>query len=259
MTGVGGSSPRVGAAHLPDVVYVNRPGNDNEELRYSLRSVAANVPHRRVWIAGYTPKWVKNVHSVPLEPLRDKFDNQYQSLSAALSQPALTDEFYLFNDDMFVVERFDGPLPLYHLGPLRDYVDWCSGIGKNPLNGWLRGMREMVRLLESKGHDAPLCYENHTPILFPRAALQDVIRWRTPHFLPFSYLPLVGVDDPGTRWVDAKAGKLADPLEEGMPFLSTDDDSFERSKVGDHVRGMFTGPCFYEGAPAWTLPDFKED
>lgn len=255
--GVGGSSPRVGAAHLPDVVYINRPGEDNDELRHSLRSVAANVPHRRVWVAGHTPRWVKNVHSVPLRPLPDKFDNQYQSLAAVLSEPDLADEFYLFNDDMYVVERFDGHLPVFHLGPLREYADWCGGIGKNPLNGWLRGMREMVELLERRGHPDPLCYENHTPVRFTRAGLAAAIRWRTPHFLPFSYYPLLNMA-PGEEHVDAKGGRLGDPIDRGMPFLSSEDDSFEHSRIGEHVRGMFQTPCFYEGAPAWTLPDFEE-
>ncbi len=44
----------------PDVVYVVRPGDKNEELRYSIRSVIANLPHRKVWIAGYKPTWLSD-------------------------------------------------------------------------------------------------------------------------------------------------------------------------------------------------------
>jgi hypothetical protein len=50
---------------LPDVVYVVRPGNRNEELRYSLRSIAAHLPHRRVWLAGFCPSWVRNISFIP--------------------------------------------------------------------------------------------------------------------------------------------------------------------------------------------------
>ncbi|MFF3129757.1 hypothetical protein ACFVRD_48125 [Streptomyces sp. NPDC057908] len=47
----------MGDGERPDIVYVVRPWNQNEQLRYSLRTLA-NLPHRRVWIAGYCPTWV---------------------------------------------------------------------------------------------------------------------------------------------------------------------------------------------------------
>jgi len=228
-----------------DVVYVVRPGDDNEELRYSLRSVAANVPHRRVWVAGHCPRWVTGVRRVELPPLPDKFDNQYQSLMAALSQPGLADWFYLFNDDMYVVERFHGDLPTFNLGPLAGYLDYLGSIGKRPLNGWFRGMREMSRLLEARGVSDPLCYEGHVPLLFPKAGLLSAIRARTPHFLPFSYYPLLDLP-PGVLAVDAKGGTLGDPVASGLPFLSSDDDWFGRSSIGDRVRDLFPDPCRYE-------------
>lgn len=243
---MGGPHPDVGAAHLPDVVYVNRPGDDNDELRYSLRSVAANVPHRHVWIAGHVPGWAAGVRGVPLRPLPEKFDNQYQSLHAALSEPGLGDEFYLFNDDMYVVERFDDGLPVLNLGPLREYVAWCGTTKKNQTNRWLRGMREMVGHLEQQGHPDPLCYENHTPLRFTKAALLEAIRWRTPHFLPFSYYPLAGGEPGTTLRVDAKGGKLGDPIAAGMPYLSSEDSTFARSTIGRHVRDLFPDPGIYE-------------
>ena len=52
-----------------DIVYVVRPGDENEALRYSLRSLA-NIPHRTVWIAGYRPKWCYGIVYVP----RDQAD-----------------------------------------------------------------------------------------------------------------------------------------------------------------------------------------
>ena len=88
----------------PDVVYVVRPGDDNEELRYSLRSVAKNAPHRDVWIVGTVPSWTQNVKGLPLTAADEKFANQRQSLTAAAGEKGISDPFVLFNDDMFVME-----------------------------------------------------------------------------------------------------------------------------------------------------------
>ena len=41
-----------------DIVYFVKEWPTNEELHYSLRSVAKNMPHKRVWIFGGHPKGV---------------------------------------------------------------------------------------------------------------------------------------------------------------------------------------------------------
>lgn len=244
---------RVGAAHLPDVLYINRPGDDNDELRYSLRSVAANVPHRKVWVAGHCPWWVKNVEVIELPPCEDRFDNQQQSLLAALAHPGLAEEFYYLNDDHYVVERFDGLLPALHLGPLADYIAWLREIGKRPTSEWFQGLNEMLELLRSWGIEDPLCYETHSPLRFRKSEMRHFAQARTRHFLPTQCYAATDMP-PGVRAVDAKSGKLGCPIDAGMPYLSSDDDTWEHSKIGHHVRAMFPTPCYYEGAPAWTLP-----
>lgn len=235
---------------LPDIVYIVRPGDFNEELRFSLRSVAANVPHRKVWVVGHCPWWVKNVEKVELEPKPDKFDNQHQSLSTVVNTDELADEFYYWNDDIFAVRRFAGLLPTHHLGPLREYVDRLCSLGKNPNNGWLLGMQEMVDLLGSWGIDDPLCYEGHMPLRFRKADMQRFVEHRTRHFLPAQFYAATDMD-PGTLWMDAQPGILGNPLDDpNAPFMSSEDSWFEHSRLGEHVRAMFPTPCVYEGAPA---------
>ena len=50
-----------------DVVIPLKESEDNEELRYVLRSIAANLPHRKVFLAGFKPSWVKNVELISVE------------------------------------------------------------------------------------------------------------------------------------------------------------------------------------------------
>ena len=40
-----------------DIVYNCRPGKQNEELRYSIRSVMENLPHDNLWVVGGKPEW----------------------------------------------------------------------------------------------------------------------------------------------------------------------------------------------------------
>jgi len=105
---------------LPDVVYVVKPGERNNALRYSLRSLA-NLPHRRVIIGGSCPTWVKNVVHVPVPRLsRSKFDSIEANLKAALNDMDITDECTYFNDDFYVMTPLER-MPVLHGGPAIDY------------------------------------------------------------------------------------------------------------------------------------------
>jgi hypothetical protein len=237
-----------GDPRLPDVVYIVRPGDDNEELRYSLRSVAENVPHRKVWVVGHCPWWVQNVERLELEPLTGRFDNQHQSVTTVVARPDLADEFYLWNDDIYATRRFTGLLPTHHLGPLRDYIGLVAGSGKVEENGWLLGMREMFDLLGSWGIADPLCYEGHMPLRFRKADMARFAASRTEHFLPAQFYAATDLD-PGTRWMDAQPGILGDPLvDPDPPFMASNDFWFEHSRLGDYIRDRFATPCVYEGA-----------
>ena len=204
------------------------------------------MPHRKVWIAGHCPWWVENVERIELVPRDDKFDNQHQSMTAAVNHLGLADEFYYWNDDVYAMRRFSGLLPTLHLGPLREYVALLESRGKNAANGWLQGMREMLELLASWGIEDPLCYEGHMPVRFCKADMQRFVKHRTRHFLPASFYAATDLD-PGNLWMDAQPGVLGNPLDEpNPPFLSSDDFWFERSRLGDLVRASFPTPCVYE-------------
>ena len=56
-----------------DYVYTCRQGN-NEELRYSLRSIEHNMPAGRVWVVGYRPDWYIG-DFVQVKDIGSKFEN----------------------------------------------------------------------------------------------------------------------------------------------------------------------------------------
>lgn len=104
---------------LPDVVYVVRPGQNNPALRFSLRSLA-NLPHGRVFVAGYCPSWVRNVTAIPVRKLPSKLNAIENNLRHALRHPELADRCVYFNDDFYVMEPVD-EVPITHGGPVEGY------------------------------------------------------------------------------------------------------------------------------------------
>lgn len=241
------------AKPLLDVVYVVRPGDDNEELRYSLRSVAAHAPHRHVWIVGTVPTWVRGVKALPLVPQPEKFGNQRQSLHAIAARPEISDPFVLFNDDMFVME----PITEWHTWHLDTIEEHFGGPIGNvlPDHPWMFAVWNTYKWMGTQGHPNPLYYENHTPLLYDKTRLAEVLS-TYPHDRPFvvnGTYPITGAGGEGEWGANAKlayegARSLIASLNLGMPYLSTEDESFRLEVLGEHIRNTFPKPGPYEEA-----------
>lgn len=226
---------------LPDLLYVIGPGSSgHEELRHSLRSVAKNLPHRKVWIVGSVPDWTRNVEEINLEPHPEKFPNQRQSLTVAVDQQDLSDNFILMNDDMFVIEPVSD-LPCFHLGPSSAHLEFLDSVGKD--NDWVDAVRATAEWFGD-----PNCYECHIPLLFSRERLRAVLR-AYPKDRPFAAGEVYEAARAGSEGVLGHCVKVTrQPLAEklGTPFLSSDDRSFAKGEVGRYVRSLFPEKCRYE-------------
>lgn len=237
-----------------DVVYPVRPGDDNEELRYSLRSLV-NLPHRNVWIVGHCPPWVRDVWVLETDPQPEKWANLIQSLSIACRCEEISDEITLFNDDMFVIRQIAGPeLPVFHLGSLAGYITSTLDAGRNPNDSWLRGLQNTLAAMTAWGFDSPLAYESHQPMPYRRAELARLLQRADRH--PFLWnsayeatsgprgerganVKITGLDE---QALDDKIAALASD----QPYLSTDDRSFRHGAVGRYIRDLFDAPGDYE-------------
>jgi hypothetical protein len=235
---------------LPDVVYVVRPG-ENEELRYSLRSVAANLPHRRVFVAGTVLPWLRNVVGIPLDPMPEKFSNQRQSLTAAVGRDDLSSSFVLLNDDHFVCESVPSTaLPTFHRGPVADYA-----VRQEEADQWLVLNDWWDAVKATAGWALPRCpdlcaYECHTPLMFHKARLARVLT-EYPTDRPFAVgmtYSLTGAGGPGRSGLNVKcANDFEFAMKWGVsPYLSSNDESFDTGAVGRYIRGLFPEPCRYE-------------
>lgn len=133
-----------------DHVYMVRPG-ENEELRYSLRSLDKHVPHDNVWIIGGWPDWVSNVETIELPYTGDTSEN----IQVACANKDISDPFVLWMDDIYVTEPVD-EIPILHNGPM------------SPRSGsstWVRGYNSTSRWLRENVTQSPLSYELHVPLV----------------------------------------------------------------------------------------------
>lgn len=235
-----------------DLVYIVRPGDDNEELRYSLRSVV-NLPHDNVWIVGHCPEWVRNTGRLELEPHPVKWDNINQSLAAACADERISDWFVLMADDMFITEPLAG-VPVVHVGLLPAVIAEQAADGETrEKNSYFGGLVETYVQLVEWGLDAPLCYEAHTPLPFNRRELGSLLERATRYPILWGCLYAatsgpVGELGDNSKISDLGPGGLLHRMIRGGPCLSTEDDSFELGVVGDYIRNLFPDPGPYEEA-----------
>ena len=237
-----------------DIVYLVKPGERNDELRLSLRSLV-NMPHDQVVIAGYSPNWVTNVVRLPVPQTGPrKYLNAARNLLAACSSTDITQQFVLFNDDFFVVKPLEA-IPTHHRGLLATVMNHHKK--RYGTNGYYRGMEESRKWLEARGHDEPLSYHLHTPMIVDKTVMKQVLEdsgihtpgGRPEYHLRTMYGNVARVG--GDRIRDCKVASSASATltavqRRGLPYISTSDRSFQRGAVGNYLRGLFPTPGPYE-------------
>ena len=225
----------------PDVVYVVRPGENNAELRWSLRSLS-NLPHGRVWIAGYMPKWVTGAGHIPAPTMPRGRSQAKANLRAACEQPEVSDSFVYMCDDVFLMQPMDN-LPAMHRGPVADILRSSS-----MASSYLRALDKTRQVLADRGITDPLMYDLHGPMLVTKRGMLealDLCATALMHELTlYGNLNRIG----GERRHNYKVRRQQHGWE-SWPFLSTNDSSFAGQPVGRFIRSRFDGMSPYEATP----------
>lgn len=223
-----------------DVVYINRPGEENEELRYSLRSLQ-HLPHDEVWIVGYKPSWVV-ANSVSLPRAMDKQVSALNNLIAALEEPMISDPFIIFNDDFFVMQPMDGIKQL-HLGDLDKVIE------AHRYGSAYRNAMEATRRRLADHREAPfLSYEHHAPMVIEKLGMQlalslgDGIKGLHNRTMYGNLMEVGGIESADFKIYRNEKSKAYT----SWPFLSTSDRTFSHHVAGRYVRDTFPDPGPYE-------------
>lgn len=232
-----------------DVVYICKQAEVNEELRYSLRSIAENLPHAQVFIAGYMPRWVRGVHHINVRQNQGtKYKNAEANWAAACNDTRVSDDFIYFNDDFFVMKPIT-KIPVLHRGDLEKVIKYYEGINSQD---YLIGMKLTRDILRQLGREKGLkSYALHIPMVMnktKRLQLQQIqgiinqkwepVHWRT---LYGNFYGLGGKEEK-----DVKI--FADTMEfaKDATFLSTSDQTFRQGKIGEFIRSKFPNKSKYE-------------
>lgn len=157
-----------------DLVYIVKEDENNEELRYSLRSIEKFVKCDKIWIVGYKPSWVQNVEYIHTEQNQGKWKNSVNNIMAACNNKDISDDFVLMNDDFFAMRQINDLEKSCNvaLGTLDQAISKYI----NHRAGWFDAFKEGYELLEQLGTEKPYYnYESHSPIIINKKDFMDFI------------------------------------------------------------------------------------
>ncbi len=209
-----------------DAVYICRNG-DNEELRYSIRSIIENMPHDNVWVVGGKPEWYSGKY---LEVFQDnkKYENARKNLMAIALSPDISDDFILMNDDFFVINKIDSP-PYWYTGSIKSRVEMIKKL-RIPNSSYIRLLTATRNAIIDMGIEEPLDYELHIPMIMNKAKLLPLLNsealWRSAYGNAYGVGGTIHEDIKvyGQITIEGRHGTAIDL--ETEPFLSGSDASF---------------------------------
>lgn len=242
---------------ITDVVYKVKPSDDNQELRYSIRSVSENWPDARIVIAGYKPTWLTGVYHIPVkQEVGQKHKNADRIVKEVLLSPTISDPCWLVDDDMFMLSKatyqegyYGGPV--VNWGPVQDILDSPSRdyLGSH----YLRSMIETKAIMDSLGITNPTSHACHTPLLSYKKPLLSSMDYSIEgKFIQYSTIYGNQINLGGQSIAnDIKVYNLMELPDwvYNTDYISTSDRSFSHGEIGRWLRHRFSTVSKYE---LWT-------
>lgn len=228
-----------------DLVYVCRSG-ENEELRYSLRSIEENLPGHNVVVIGHKPAWYSG-DFIPVKDIGNKFFNISNCLITACNTPSISSNFVFMNDDFFLLKPLKR-IPRLHGGLLSDKIEAYRALTGNT-NQYTGLLSKTSNKLLSMGITDAIDYDIHVPMQFNKKKLLSVIsHGHLPRSIYGNIFNVGGKSMHDVKRYNPKSrlSKRSPSLEdESLVFISSDDQSFETIK--NHIlMDMFPKPSKYE-------------
>lgn len=237
---------RDGGLQNTDIVYFCR-GGDNEELKYSLRSVEKNFPHRKVWIYGEKPEWCHPDEFVYISQERRNQNTKWDRVRAMFRQvcinPEITENFVLFNDDFYVMQPIE-ELPPYYRCPLCEYIVRLELLHQNTPSEYSMLLRRAFQVLD--GAKLPTnSYELHIPMMFNKHKLLEVLGAFPEHKATRSLYANYNRLD-GVQHDDVKVYQKDMEFDRSSDYLSSEDGVFDGTEFGEFIREKFPEESKFE-------------
>lgn len=226
-----------------DIVYILKNNISSDEIRYSLRSVEKNFPYHKIWFYGGCPDGIKPDEYVEvIQSESTKWARATSTIKAACQNDEITEDFWLFNDDFFIMKRIRVVKPMYR-GTLQQRVKSIAEKHGGLSTRYSRQLSAAAHLLKLKDLDQ-LNYALHVPMLINRKKALEVFE-AFPDNMMFRSLYGNYWNIGGKNVPDVKVLVDKDYSTE-TAFLSTSDKSFEKGLVGEYIRNKFNEPSKYE-------------
>lgn len=246
-----------------DIVYPYKTDGIGEELRYSLRSLK-NIPHKNVWVVGDKEDWFSDeIRYVRFDIESSIGKTKYSNVNTALialsiwdekeysGRDNLTQDYILFNDDFFVMQKLGNQIPRMYHGTLYDKLNELQS------NPWTKTNKIYIDELRSaletlKSLNKPILnYELHLPMVFNQEKYAEIFSqfkgsaarrslygniYNTSYDKPFGEIEI---------GKDCKIYGKDEIFDDDSIFVSTTYHSFY-GKAGDKIKEVFTERSIYE-------------
>lgn len=222
-----------------DIVYILKDDVEADELRYSLRSLE-NFPHRKVWFFCGCPKGIRPDEYVPFKQTGNRKFEKATSTYRAIAESGVTEDFWMFNDDFFILEKVED-FPYMYNGTLAEYIEHLRT--RNRVHPYARRLDRTRVNLENKGLGT-LNYALHVPMLFNKEKVLETLRAFPDDSMfrsLYGNLHKVG----GVERKDCKIMDL-ESVPDGWDLVSTYEESFKNGKVGEWIMAKFPKPSRWE-------------
>lgn len=226
-----------------DVVYILKDGPGTDELRYSLRSIEENMEHGKVWFYCGCPDGLVPDEYVPhLQKGGTKWEKVRSSLIEVCKNDKISKQFWLFNDDFYVMAPMKSDKPLQR-GLLQDHIKDVEARHNHRTTGYTRHLRICEQQLRDAGMTT-LDYAIHIPMLIDRAKMLEALQMfpRCPMFRSIygNYAKLGGEFHQDVKTTDPNK-----EIPDDADFFSTSNKSFS-GYVREQMEARFPEPCRYE-------------
>lgn len=220
-----------------DIVYVVKNSAMNEELRYSLRSVQRNLPHRKIWIYGGCPVWCRPDEKVEIRQTgATKYDKVGSLWSRIATNEEITEDFILMNDDFYVMKKTEEIEPAYRATILEHIRQNIEARGRS--GRYVELLGNVNQELEAAGIQNPLSYELHIPMIFNKEKLLETLEaFPGVHATRSLYGNFNHIG--GKQMDDVKVFNRKQSFDPESQYLSSDDNTWPYHEVGIFIRKTF--------------------
>lgn len=184
---------------------------------------------------------LKPDHHVPVvQSQPSKWERVRNMMLLVCQNDQITEDFWLFNDDFFVLKPVPEDMPAYYNGSIYRQIVRVEDRHGMTSNDYTRRLRHLAQTLERAGREC-LNYGVHKPMLINRKKMLEVLRMFPDEpmnrALYGNYWRIGGVrrKDMKIRVTDFNMAKVDQEWE----FVSTSDESFSNGNVGRYLRDKF--------------------